>query len=1333
MSKSQLEDILPLSPLQQGLFFHALYDSGPVERRAAERGTSGQASATRGDVYTAQIVFDLRGPLDADALKAAAATLLRRHANLRAGFRQRKEGSPVQVVHREVRLPWDDADLSALPEAEREAKARELVDAERARPFDMTKPPLLRFLLIRLADGLHRMVFTNHHILLDGWSTPVLQTELFALYLAGGDDAGMPRVTPYKNYLAWLAAQDRAAAEDAWRRSLDGVHEPTLVAPGAPEPGADTPGRVRTRLTEALTSALSARARAQGVTLNTVLQLAWGTLLGRLTGSTDVVFGAAVSGRPPELPGVEQMIGLFINTLPIRVRVRPADTVADALIRLQDEQAALMPHHHLGLADIQRLNGTGTLFDTMTVLENYPFDPDAAGADLGGLSLHDVDGYDASHYPLTFAAVPGRGLSLRIDHRADLFTEDDAQRLMRRFIRILEAVAHRPDLPLGRIDVLDDDEREHVLETWQGPATDRTPGTVTGRFAEQLARTPAAPAVRAGGETVTYAELDARANRLAHRLIGLGVAADTPVAVLLERSADVAVVSLAILKAGGAYAPIHHGYPPERMAWAVAEVGAPVLVVDAAMRDRVAGLDTPARILVVDDDPETAALPGTDPGVRCHPDHLACVLFTSGSTGVPKGVMLRHRDAVDLATDGRLRGGAHDRVLVHSPHAFDASIYELWTPLLHGGTAVFAPPGHLNGEALETVIAEEDLTGLFITTTLFNLVADERPQAFARLREVLTGGEAGSPAAMRKVLAACPDTEVGHVYGPTEATTYTTYSAQRAPLADPSETTPGLGRPFDDMRVYVLDEGLRPVPPGVVGEAYIAGAGLGRGYLRRPSLTGERYVADPFGAPGGRMYRTGDLVRWRADGALEYVDRVDFQVKVRGFRIELGEIEAAVAAHPAVANVAVIAREDTPGVKALVAYVIAETPPCRGDDPAEPAGGGRGVDGLREFVAARVPEYMVPAAFVRLDTFPIGPTGKLDRRALPAPDYGEAAAGREPRTPEEERLCAIVADVLGLDRVGADVSFFDLGGDSIAALKLVTRARRADFELTPRDVFTHQTVEALTRAGGPEDRLGFEMLLPIRTSGTRPPVFFVHPAGGLSWSYLQFQRHLAPDQPMYGLQAAGFTRPELPGTVGEAAEDYLEQIRAVQPSGPYNLAGWSLGGLIAYEMAVRLQAAGERVGLLTLIDAYHTQDLESERREILPELLESIGIDAGMIAADGNPDMEQIMAVLAARDDALATLGEDDLVNVYRNYENGLRQAEEYRPGRFRGDIVFFTALQGRTGDSPTARSNWGPLVEGEIEDYPVDVDHHLLMEPGPAAEMGAVLAAKLDKLQSTQ
>ncbi|GAA3959091.1 hypothetical protein GCM10023085_46790 [Actinomadura viridis] len=1316
--KSQLEDILPLSPLQQGLFFHALYDTGATASGAVTR-----------DVYTAQIVFDMRGPLDTHALRSAAGTLLRRHANLRAGFRQRKEGTPVQVVHRRVRLPWEEADLTGLPESGREAGARALAERERARPFDMARPPLLRFLLVRMAADLHRMVFTHHHILLDGWSTPVLQTELFALYLAGGDDTGLPRVTPYKNHLAWLAAQDRGAAEDAWRRALAGLEEPTLLAPHAPEPGTDPPRRVRAALDAELTAALSARAREHGVTLNTVLQLGWGVLLGRMTGRADVVFGAAVSGRPPELPGVEQMIGLFVNTVPVRVRVRPADTVADALVRLQREQADLMAHHHLGLADIQRLAGTGgALFDTMTVLENYPFDPDAAGTDLGGLTLHEVDGYDASHYPYTFAAVPGPRLSLRLDHRPGACSAADAERMMRRYVRLLETIAHRPDLPLARADVLDGGERALALRDARGTRTGRGPGTVTGRFAAVAAAHPDAEAVRTtAGTSLTYAALDERANRLAHRLTALGVRPDTPVAMLLERSADLVVASLAVLKAGGAYAPIHHGHPPERMAWTIDAIGAPVLLTDTAMAGRASALGTPARVVVVDGDADLAASPATDPGVPCHPEQLAYVVFTSGSTGVPKGVMLRHRDVVDLATDTRLSAGAHDRVLVHSAHAFDASLYELWTPLLRGGTAVMAPPGRLHGADFERIIAAERLTGLFLTTTLFNLVAEERPGAFAGLREVLTGGEAGSPAAMRKVIAACPGTEVGHVYGPTEATTYTTYAGLRGRLAGPGESAAVLGRPLDDMRVYVLDPWLRPVAPGVTGEAYIAGAGLARGYLGRPALTAERFVADPFGAPGDRMYRTGDLMRRRPGGDLEYLDRADFQVKVRGFRIEPGEIEAAVAAHPGVAHVAVVAREDAPGVKHLVAYVV---PAARPDDDAARAGASAFGEELRSFAAERLPEYMVPAAFVVLGTLPTNANGKLDRAALPAPGFGGGArTGREPRTPREELLCGLFARVLGLERVGADVGFFDLGGDSITALRLVTLARQAGLEITPRDVFTHQTAAALTRLGEPDDRLGFEVLLPIRPAGSRPPVFFVHPAGGLAWGYFRFPRHLGDDRPVYGLQARAFTQAELPGSIEEMAEDYLARIRSVRPSGPYHLVGWSLGGLVAYEAARRLRAAGERVGLLALVDAYHGQDLEAEKREILPELLESIGIDARMVAADGNPDLEQIMAVLAERGDALATLGEDDLVNVYRNYENGLRQAERYRPGPFPGDLLFFTATRGRTAASPTARSNWGPLVGGDIEDHPIDAEHHLLMEPGPVAEMGAILAARLDKL----
>ncbi|MCP2339575.1 amino acid adenylation domain-containing protein [Actinomadura rupiterrae] len=1298
---SQLQDVWPLSPLQQGLFFHARYADADA------------------DVYTAQVVVELRGALDAAALKAAAAALLRRHANLRAAFRQRKEGTPVQVIVREVRTPWEEIDLTAHPDAEAEAAA--VADRERARPFDLAKPPLLRFVLVKLADDRHRLVFTNHHILLDGWSTPILQTELFTLYLTRGDDSGLPRVTPYKNYLAWLAKQDREAAEKAWHSALSGVGEPTLVAPGASEPPDHAePGRVRRELDPELTKALAERARAHNVTLNTVLQLAWGILLGRLTGRDDVTFGAAVSGRPADLPGVEQMIGLFINTLPVRVRVGARDTVARALANLQGEQADLLPHHHLGLTDIQRISGIGPLFDTMTVLENYPFDPEAAGADLGGLTLHGAGGYDASHYPLALAAVPGERLSLRLDHRADLFTAAQAETIMERLLRVLDAIAHRPEVPLARIDILSEDERRKLFGEWQGESVGRVPETITGRIAALAEADPDREALRTPDGSVSYSELNRRANRLAHLLRARGVERETRVAMLVERSADVVVATLGILKAGGAYAPIHHSYPQDRVQWAVAEVNAPVLLVDSAMLQRVEGLDTDAEIIVIDRDTALASQPDTDPGVDVHTEQVAYVMFTSGSTGLPKGAMLTHRNVVDLATEPVMRTGAHDRVLVHSPHAFDASTYELWVPLLAGGTAVLAPPGRVDAAELERLVAEGGVTGIFITTTLFNLVAEERPGAFAGLREVLTGGEAGSVTAMRKVLAACPDTEVGNVYGPTECTTYTTIVGMRAPLADPAENAPVLGRPIADMQLYVLDEALRPVPPGVTGEAYIAGSGVGRGYLHRPALTAERWVADPFGPPGTRMYRTGDLVRWRTDGTLEYVDRVDFQVKIRGFRIELGEIETALAAEPDVAHVAVLVHRDG-GVKRLVGYVV----------PA--AGTTLDTAALRRAVAARLPEYMVPSAIVVLDTLPLGPNGKLDRRALPVPDFAEAAAGRAPAGPDEEILCAVFADVLGLERVGADVSFFDLGGDSVTALKLASRAKQAGVELTPRDVFTHQTVEKLVRRTDDDASLGFQPLLPIRATGSHPPLFFVHPAGGLAWGYMQFQAHLPADRPVYGLQSRVFTGAEPAADVAAMAADYAELIRTVQPHGPYHLAGWSLGGLIAFEAACLLQQGGEEVALLALIDSYHGQDLDSAERDVLPEVLGAIGVDPAAVISGGEPDVRKIMELLAARGDALSTLGEDDLVRVFRAYQAGIRQAELYTPGRFRGDLLFFTALRDRPAGAPEPLAHWGPVVDGTITEHPVDAEHHALMDPGPVAAMGPVLAAALDATPSGQ
>ncbi|MEO5875093.1 MAG: amino acid adenylation domain-containing protein [Streptosporangiaceae bacterium] len=1287
--QSQLEDVLPLSPLQQGLYFHALYDEDA-------------------DVYTAQLVLDLRGPLDAAALRNAAEVLLRRHPNLRTSFRQRKTGDVVQVVHRDVKVPWEEIDLtgSEAPAADADRIARR----EREHRFELTRPPLLRFTLVKLGADTHQLIFTNHHLLLDGWSTPILNTELFALYLARGDDSVLPRPVPYKNYLAWVGQQDRQAAVEAWTTALAGVQEPTLIGPtgsgsASGSTGEAAPEQLTLRLTEELTTALSARARAQGVTLNTIMQLGWGLVLSAQTGSSDVIFGGVVSGRPAELPGVEQMVGLFINTLPIRVRCAPGDTLGAVLSRLQGEQADLMAHHHLSIAEIQRLTRIGALFDTITVLENYPFDPDAEATDLDGLRVTGHGGHDATHYPVALAAIPGDRLGLRLSYRPDLFTAAEAGTLGERLTRALEAIAADPATPVAQLDLLTESERELVLRTWND--NDRAldgPLTITDRVAAQ---DPGAIAIRAGGASITYAELTARANRLAHRLIALGVGPETPVAMLQERGPDVLVSCLAILKAGGYYVPIHDGYPAERMAWVLAETAAPVLLVDRSTAGLVRAHTAQA---VRVDDGASDAFPATDPGVRVHPDQLAYELFTSGSTGLPKGAGVSHREVTAFALDTKV-ASVLPRMLLHAPHAFDASTFEIWVPLLNGGTTIIAPPGDLDADGFAALVRAEQPTGVFLTTTLFNLFVGERPTAFAGMRGVHTGGEAGSVSAMRAMLDANPEAEVWNGYGPTEATVYVTVHPMRAELTD-GVTNPPLGRALDSTDLYVLDAGLRPVAPGVVGELYLAGAGLARGYLNRPALTASRFVACPFGEPGRRMYQTGDLVRRRADGLLEYVDRVDFQVKVRGFRIELGEIETALLAHPAVAQAVVIARQDRPGNKRLVGYVVAV-----GVESAE----------LRRFVAETLPDYMVPAAVVVLDALPLSPNSKLDRTRLPEPDFAELTGGRDPETAGEELLCGLFAEVLGLDRAGADVSFFDLGGDSIIAIKLVTRARQAGLEFSPRDLFTYQTVEALLAADA-DGEPGLELLLPIRTRGARTPLFCVHPAGGLAWPYFGFLPHLGKDQPLYGLQSRGFldAAEPLSASVAEAAADYITQIRSVQPAGPYQLMGWSLGGLIAFEIATQLQAAGEEVGLVVMIDSYHGQDLQIESREIIPELLEAAGISEEISGNPSDPDLDKVMQALRDKGSAFASLDDDALIALYRNYENGMRIAQEYVPGRLRGDVLFFTALRGRSEDSVTAERNWSPVVSGTIEDHGVDVEHHFLMEPHAIAEIARVLGTRL-------
>ncbi|POM23361.1 Dimodular nonribosomal peptide synthase [Actinomadura rubteroloni] len=1013
MNRGDLEDILPLSPLQQGFFFHAVFD------------------ADAPDVYTAQLVLDLAGPLDAGALRTAAATLLRRHANLRAAFWHENLSKPVQVIPRAVELPWEEIDADR-------AEADAVVARERARPFPVTEPPLLRFVLVRLGAERHRLVLTHHHILLDGWSTPVLATELFALYLQGGHDAGMPRVTPYKNYLAWLAGQDRDAARAAWRRALDGLDEPSLVAPEAAGLPPVPPERAVTALDERLAKKLTRVARRHGATLSTLLQAAWGVVLGRTLGRDDVVFGATVSGRPPELPGVEQMIGLFINTLPVRVRFRPGDTLGDLLERLQDEQTELLPHHHLGLTDIQRAAGHGgPLFDTMTVLENYPFDPDAMDGSLNGVRITAADAYDATHFPLSFVAAPGPELQLRLHYRPDVYARDTAEALLARVRRVLEAVAADPGTPIGALALAGPGDLA-ALAAWNATGTAGRPGTLADLFAERAAATPDAVALVAGDTALTYAELDARAARLAGELAARGAGPEDRVAVVLPRVPEIVVAILAAHKAGAAYVPIDPAYPAERIAYMLDDAR-PVLTVTAG--DLVP--DAPGRLAL--DDPRDDAPPAPPSGVR--PGNTAYVIYTSGSTGRPKGVAVSHAAVLAYYTAHRTAffdpavaaaGGRRLRFAHLASFSFDTS----WMGLLwmfHGHELhLIDDRTRRDVEAFAHYVAEHRVDLINTTPSHLQSLRESgllEPDGRHLPAHLLLGGEAVG-AALWDELRALPGVEARNFYGPTEATVdvldHRFAAAER----------PAIGAPHPGVRAYVLDAALQPVPPGVPGELYLAGGQLARGYHGRPGATAERFVADPFGAPGDRMYRTGDLVRWTGDPRIaEYLGRADDQVKIRGYRVELGEVESVFAAHPDVAQAAVVVRDDR-----LAAYVAPA-----GLDPAA----------LRRHAAARLPEYMVPASVTVLDALPLTVSGKVDRRALPAPDAAETA-GRGPRTPQEEILCGLFADVLGVARVGANDSFFDLGGDSLTATRLVSRVRSAfGAELPVRALFEAPTVAGL--------------------------------------------------------------------------------------------------------------------------------------------------------------------------------------------------------------------------------------------------------------------------------
>ncbi|WP_069885774.1 amino acid adenylation domain-containing protein [Streptomyces luteocolor] len=1346
----------------------ALAERGPVRRRLPltprDRGTETPLSFAQqrlwllrqvhgtNPAYHIPYALHLTGRVDAEALQRALCDVTERHEVLRTLYPDR-EGTPYQRVLAPDERPPRLEVARPRPE-ELDEHIRRIARA----PFDLAEDlPLRAALLVR--DEEHSvLVLVLHHIAGDGWSLEPLMRDLgeaYAARLEGHPPAFEPLPVQYADFALWQRELlgESEDPDSLARRQLDFWTDFLRDAPleldlpgDRPRPAAATfrGGMVPVDLDVDLHARLADLARESGATLNMVLQAAVAGLLTRLGAGTDIPIGNAIAGRTDD--AVHPLVGFFVNTLVTRTDTAGDPTFAELLRRVRTGNLAAYDHEDLPFERlVEILNPVRSaarhpLFQVMLASQSSI----PAGATLGPLAVdaRPVDNGTAK-FDLSFKFDERRtaegapaGVVGVVEFNGDLFERATAERVGARLVRLLRAVADRPDLPLSGVDILDGAERAQLLTGWNDTDAQLPEApTVSALVEAQADRTPDAVALVQGTTRWTYRRLDERADQYAGLLRGLGAGPEHRIGLCLRRGPELVAAVLGVWKAGAAYVPLDPDYPAERLSYMFGDSGASVLLTESDLTD---GLTLPdaARVVRVDEDPRLAAA-ATRPPRTARAHNLAYVIYTSGSTGRPKSVMIEHGGVVNRLRDVVDRFGLtpEDVSLQITSIGFEPPVREIFGPLSTGASVALLPPeGARDPEVVVRTIRESRPTVVLcvVPSLLESLIVygGADPADFASLRLVATGGEALRPAEARELR----DTwgcEVVNQYGPTE----TTMMACIHPVAD--EDLSGripVGRPLANTRVYVLDAALRPAPVGVPGEVYLAGIGTGRGYHGQPGLTAARFVANPFGAPGERMYRSGDVARWRADGRLDFVGRADDQVKVRGFRIELGEIETVLSAHPRVARAAVIVREDRPGDKRLAAYLVPADPA----DPADPALSVEPADAadlpepaeLRDHLAGQLPDHMVPAAFVWLDALPLRGNGKLNRDLLPAPDITPQGGFRAPRSPREEILCGLFAEVLGVSPVGIDDDFFALGGHSLLAARLISKVRAVlGLELAMRSIFEAPTVAGLVQRLGTDSAAdALRLMLPLRAQGDGPPLFCVHPGGGLSWSYAGFLKHIRPDVPVYGIQARGLLTPDdMPDSVEEMAAHYVEEIRAVQPEGPYRLLGWSFGGIVAFEMAVQLQRQGLEVGLLTMLDCYPgvPNHYRIDDRSMIVSLLDPSRPQ--VVPQEGSPEIAKAVEILKQDTGALASLDESQLVALLTVMAHNRHIVAAHEPGTFDGDVLFFLATQGRTEGAPTAEI-WHKHVRGTVVCHPVESTHTTMNRPEPLAVIGGFLAEALDR-----